>query len=205
MKKTVICNIPMKERIDKVLYTSDDASLPVSDRMVRFPICAFLEETLSSDDELNVIILVKKDNYGHYEKNVELFKSELTEVNAEIGAVINYCEIDTDFEQTKSVHEQLMGRIVDVLSVGSHILVDITYGPKDLPIVIFSALNFAEKYLDCTVDNIVYGQASFVNGQAVDTKICDMIPLYCLGSITNTIRCDEPEKARSMLKALLSL
>ena len=65
MKKTVICNIPMKERIDKVLYTSDDASLPVSDRMVRFPICAFLDETLSSDDELNVIILVKKDNYGH--------------------------------------------------------------------------------------------------------------------------------------------
>ena len=55
------------------------------------------------------------------------------------------------------------------------------------------------------MDNIVYGQASFVNGKAVDTKICDMIPLYCLGSITNTIRCDEPEKAKSMLKALLAL
>ena len=205
MKKTVICNIPMKERIDKVLYTSDDATLPVADRMVRFPISAFLEATLSSGDELNVIILVKKDNYGHYEKNVELFKTELTEANANIGAAISYCEIDTDFEQTKSVHEQLMGRIVDVLSIGSHILVDITYGSKDLPIVIFSALNFAEKFLDCTVDNIVYGQASFVNGKAVDTKICDMIPLYCLGSITNTIRCDEPEKAKSMLKALLAL
>ena len=179
MKKTVICNIPMKERIDKVLYTSDDATLPVADRMVRFPISAFLEATLSSGDELNVIILVKKDNYGHYEKNVELFKTELTEANANIGAAISYCEIDTDFEQTKSVHEQLMGRIVDVLSIGSHILVDITYGPKD--------------------------QASFVNGKAVDTKICDMIPLYCLGSITNTIRCDEPEKAKSMLKALLAL
>ena len=205
MKKTVICNIPMKERIDKVLYTSDDASLPVAERMVRFPICAFLEKTLSADDEIDVIILVKKDRYGHYEKNVELFKTDLAEANANIGAAIKYCEIDTDFEQTKSVHEQLMGRIVDVLSIGSHIRVDITYGPKDLPIVIFSALNFAEKYLECTVDNIVYGQASFVNGQAVDTKICDMIPLYCLGSITNTIRCDEPEKAKSMLKALLAL
>ena len=205
MKKTVICNIPMKERIDKVLYTSDDVSLPVADRMVRFPICAFLEKTLSSGDELKVIILVKKDKYGYYEKNVEHFKTELAEANANIGAAISYCEIDTDFEQKKSVHEQLLGRIVDALSVESHILVDITYGPKDLPIVIFSALNFAEKYLYCTVDNIVYGQASFVNGKAVDTKICDMIPLYCLGSITNTIRCDEPEKARSMLKALLVL
>lgn len=205
MKKTVICNIPMKERIDKVLYTSDDASLPVAERKVRFPICAFLEKTVSSDDELNVVILIKKDNYGHYEKNVEIFKQELAVANADIGAAISYCVIDTDFEQTKSVHEQLMGRIVDELSVGSHIIVDITYGPKDLPIVIFSALNFAEKYLGCTVDNIVYGQASFVDGQAVDTKLCDMIPLYCLGSITNTIRCDEPEKAKSMLKALLAL
>lgn len=205
MKKTVICNIPMKERIDKVLYTSDDASLPVAERKVRFPICAFLEMTVSSDDELHVVILVKKDNYGHYERNVELFKQELADANADISASIDYCVIDTDFEQTKSVYEQLMGRIVYELSVGSHIIVDITYGPKDLPIVIFSALNFAEKYLDCTVENIVYGQASFVNGQAVDTKLCDMIPLYCLGSITNTIRCDEPEKAKSMLKALLAL
>ena len=205
MKKTVICNIPMKERIDKVLYTSDDESLPVAEKKVSFPICAFLEKTLSCDDELNVIVLVKKDKYGHYKKNVEVFKEELSEANVDIGASVNYCVIDTDFEQTKAVHEQLMGKIVDVLSIGSHILVDITYGPKDLPIVIFSALNFAEKYLDCTVDNIVYGQASFVDGQAVDTKICDMIPLYCLGSITNTIRCDEPEKAKSMLKALLAL
>lgn len=205
MKKTVICNIPMKERIDKVLYTSDDASLPVAERMVSFPICAFLEKTLSTDDELDVIILVKKNRYVHYEKNVKLLKTELMAANVNIGATINYCEIDTDFEQTKSVHEQLMGQIIDALSVGSHILVDMTYGPKDLPIVIFSALNFAEKFLDCTVDNIVYGQASFVNGQPVDTKICDMIPLYCLGSVTNMIRCDEPEKARSMLKALLAL
>ena len=193
MKKTIICSIPMKKRIDKVLYTSDDASLPVAERMVRFPICAFLEKTLSADDELDVIILVKKDRFGHYEKNVELFKTDLAEANANIGAAIKFCEIDTDFEETKAVHEQHMGRIVDVLAVGSHILVDITYGPKDLPIVIFFALSFAEKYLNCTVDNIVYGQASFVDGQAVDTKICDMIPLYCLGSITNTIRCNEPE------------
>ena len=73
MKKTVICNIPMKERIDKVLYTSDDESIPVAERKVRFPICAFLEKTMSSGDELNVIILVKKDKYGHYENNVVVY------------------------------------------------------------------------------------------------------------------------------------
>ncbi|MGE9874919.1 TM1812 family CRISPR-associated protein [Hornefia butyriciproducens] len=205
MKKTIICSIPMKENVDPVLYTSDDKFLPVADKKVRYPICAFLEKNMKPEDELKVLILVKKDRYGHYSRNTELFKQELEEANSEIGAAVKYTVIDTDFDEARSVHERLMGRIVDGLSTGSHIFADITYGPKDLPIVIFTALNFAEKFLECTVDSIVYGQASFVDGKAVDTKICDMVPLYCLGSITNTIRCTEPEKARSMLKSLLSL
>lgn len=97
-----------------------------------------------------------------------------------------------------------MGRIVDGLDTGSHILADITYGPKDLPVVIFAALHFAEKFLDCTVENILYGQASFADGRPVGTRLCDMSPLYCLDSITGLVRCDDPDKARNMLKALLS-
>jgi len=204
MKKVVICNIPMKENVDKVLYTSDDKSLPVADWQGRYPINAFLQKTLKPDDELKVILLVKKDKYAHYQKNTEVFLDEIKEANT-VGAVISHIVIDTDFVQSQAVHEQLMGKIVDEIETGSHILIDTTFGPKDLPIVVFAALNFAEKFLDCTVDNIVYGQASFVNGKAVDTKICDMIPLYCLSSISNTIHCNNSENARTMLKNLLSL
>ena len=46
---------------------------------------------------------------------------------------------------------------------------------------------------------------NFENGKVVNTKICDMIPLYYLNSVTDTIHCDEPEKAKQMLKTLLSL
>ncbi len=205
MKKTVICNIPMKERVDLSVYTSDDKSLPVADKKVRYPINAFLQKTITREDELKVILLVKKDRYGHFEKNTEDFCKELEVANSEIGAVIDFVIIDTEFEESKTVHEKLMGKIVDELEIGAHVISDVTYGPKDLLVVLFTALNFAEKFLNCTVDNIVYGQASFVDGQAVDTKICDMVPLYCLGSITSTIRCNQPEKAKNMLRALLSL
>ena len=98
-----------------------------------------------------------------------------------------------------------MGRLVDEIDTGAHIMADVTYGPKDLPIVIFSALNFAEKFLRCEIDNIVYGQATFKDDRVVGSAICDMIPLYCLSSVTNTIKCDESEKARQMLKSLLEL
>jgi alpha-L-arabinofuranosidase len=195
----------MKEKVDLTVYVSDDESLPVSDREVRYPINAFLEKTMTRNDELKIILLEKKDEYGHFQKNTEDFKQELNEANKNIGAKLSYIVIDTDFSQSSIVHEQLMGSIVDELEIGNHILADITYGPKDLPIVIFTALNFAEKFLECKVDNIVYGQASFVDGKVVNTKICDMIPLYCLASITNTINCVEPEKAKKMLKSLLSI
>lgn len=205
MKKIVICGIPMKENVDRVIYVSGDKSIPAANRPVRYPIIAFLEGTMKSSDEIKIVLVVKKDEYGYQEKNVGYFKEEVDQANAEIGAAISYSIINTDFSQTKTVHQKLMGDLVDELDIGSHIIVDTTYGPKDLPVVIFTALNFAEKFLKCNIDNIIYGQASFVNGRAVDTKLCDMIPLYYLGSITNTVHYVEPEKAKSMLKTLLSI
>lgn len=43
-----------------MIYSSTDRSLPVSDRKVSYPICAFLEKTMTSEDELDAILLVKK-------------------------------------------------------------------------------------------------------------------------------------------------
>lgn len=63
-----------------------------------------------------------------------------------------------------------MGRIIDEIDDESHIIADITYGLKDLPIIIFSALGFAERFLGCEIDAIIYGQANFVSGHVVNTK-----------------------------------
>lgn len=205
MKKTIICNIPMKEQVDLSIYSSDDKSIPVSERKVRYPVNSFLEKTITSEDELKVVLLVKRDRYGHYKKNAEDYKKELTTINSTIQAKIEYVFVETEFEEIKSVHEDLLKKIVDEIEIGGHVISDVTYGPKDVLVVLFTALNFAENHLECEIDNILYGQASFVDGHAVDTKICDMIPLYCLGSVTNTIRCTDSSKAKSMLKKLLSL
>lgn len=202
MKKTIICSIPMKKIVDKSVYESDDLSVPVSSTAVRYPINAYLEKNVSSEDEVKIILLVKKDEIGHFEKNQVEFETELREL---CKAHITITTIDTDFSQEKVIHEQLMGRIVDEIEDESHITVDITYGSKDIPILIFSALGFAEKFLDCEIDNIIYGQASFKDGHAVNTKICDMSPLYCLSSVTNTINCTDRGKARKTLESLLSL
>ena len=205
MKKTIICNIPMREKIASVVYSSDDQSIPVSDKAFRFPINSYLSQTLITDDEIKVILLAKRDGNEFTQNNIEKYKKEIEDICENIGVKYDFSVIDTDFSQNKETHEVLMGKIIDEIDNESHIFVDITYGPKDLPVVIFTALGFAEKFLKCDVDNIVYGQAEFDGDKVIGSKICDMIPLYYLSSVTNTIKCDEPDKARQMLKTLLSM
>lgn len=205
MKKLLICSIPMKKEVERTVYASDDLSLPVSDKPYMFPINSFLSQKAEGSDEFKVLLLVKKDGNPYYEKNAEEFKKELGDVCDSIGAKAEFVMIDTEFSGDKEIPEQLMGRIVDEIEVGDHIMADITYGPKELPIVIFSALGFAEKFLECDIDNIVYGKADFEEGKVIRTEIWDMSPLYYLSSVTNTIQCDDPEKARKMLKSLLSI
>ncbi len=205
MKRLIICSVPMKKEVEKTVYASDDLSLPVSDMPYMYPINSFLSQKAEGSDEYKVLLLAKNDGNPYYEKNAEDFKKELGGVFASVGAKAEFVMIDTDFSKEKEIPEQLMGRIVDEIEVGDHIMADITYGPKELPIVIFSALGFAEKFLECDIDNIVYGKADFEEGKVVRTEIWDMSPLYYLSSVTNTIRCDDPEKARKMLKSLLSI
>ena len=56
MKKILFCNIPMKADVDKCVYTSEDYSLPVSETPVSYPVNAFFEKTLKTDDEVKAIL-----------------------------------------------------------------------------------------------------------------------------------------------------
>ena len=79
MKKVIICNIPMKKDVDQTVYVSNDKSLPVTDRPVRYSINALLEETLKPEDDVKVLMLAKKDEYSCYEQNMQYFIDELNE------------------------------------------------------------------------------------------------------------------------------
>ena len=70
VKKILFCNIPMKANAEKCVYVSDDLSLPVSNTPVKYPVNAFFEKTLKTDDEVKAVLLVKKDEFGNYKKNV---------------------------------------------------------------------------------------------------------------------------------------
>ena len=71
MKKTLICSVPMKNKstIKKTKLSSEDCSLKVSDREVRYAVSALLDKNINKDDEIKVILLVKKDGQKAYQEN----------------------------------------------------------------------------------------------------------------------------------------
>ena len=64
MKKTIICDIPMKKGLSKCVYASQDRSVPSSSEAVIFPINAFLSN-------LGPKILVKINLIGNVVSSVE--------------------------------------------------------------------------------------------------------------------------------------
>ena len=205
MKKIIFYNVSMKSNISKCKYESNDMSLPVTETKVYYPINVLLEKTLQPGDEIRAILLAKKDELGNYRSNINVCVEELMTTAEKSGASVEYKILYTDFDESQFVHDKLTLDIVDEFEENAHIMADITYGPKDLPIVLFVALSFGEKFFNLEIDNIIYGQATFVDGKPSNTKICDMIPLYYLNSVTNAIKCDNPGKAKEMLKSLLSI
>ena len=205
MKKILIYNIPMQVK-QKCVYENGVRNTELSSEPFYYPINSYLAKNLTAEDDLKVILLVKRDGLEREIAAEELCKQELNQINQAIGARIEYKTISTKFEQTKQVYDKLFSTLIDEIEDESAILWDITFGPKDEPLVVFSALNFAEKFLDCEIEHIFYAQALFdENNKIISTKLVTMDSLFKLQSLVDKVKTDDSRKARHLLKLLVSL
>lgn len=205
MKRTIIVNIPMTINAKKSVYVSNDKSLPASEKAFTYPVLSYLEKTLTKDDEIRFVLIVQKSDVSKYEYFLEVFKGEMKEINY-FEIPVEYVVISSEFEETRYVHEALMGQIINNVEDGSNLIADITFGSKDVPIVEFAALNFLVDHLSCKLEHILYGQALFgENNEVLNTKLCDLAPLFSLSSLTSSLQNISGDKARNMLGTLISL
>ena len=210
MEKIVFANLPMKKRLNAFKYSVDGNTEIDYEGEVIFPINAVLAKSITKNDVVTVVLLKKLDVEGNSDINAGEFMKELNAINRNVGADINYKIIDTPFEEDRDTHEKLLRAMIEEVKDNAMIYADITYGPKSLPIVLFSVLNFAEKFFNCEIKNIVYGKVDFVtqeNGESVPSNpvMCDMTPLYYLNSVTNSMECKNGNDAKKMLDNLLNI
>jgi len=205
MKKIVFCNLMMKGRLNSFCYAVNGNSSIEYDGEVIFPINGVLARVLKKGDDVKVVLLKKEDPDNNSTKNAVVFQNELDGITANLGAKIEYKVLSVPHNENSKEQGRLLKEIIGELVEGAEIYSDITYGSKSMPIIVFSALSFAERFFGADIKNIVYGQVSFdSNNTPYDPKLFDMTRLFYLNVIVNTMECEDGEAAKKMLDAILS-
>ncbi|MGL4987525.1 MAG: TM1812 family CRISPR-associated protein [Treponemataceae bacterium] len=182
--KIIFVTIPMAEKLSALQYPVDGNISIEYDKKVYFPINGVLAKTLKKNDEVKVVCLQNKE--GASSKNAEIFQDELLAINKNIGAIINFEHIIEAFEETKHTNENRYKKLLATFEDNCNIIADITYGQKTLPLVMFAAFNFAQKFFDADIKNIIYGKVEFEKGVIKEgtQKIFDVTPLFSLTALT---------------------
>lgn len=213
MKKIVFVTIPMKKP-DAVDYSLGGNTTCFYTTPVMYPINAILADKLKPNDEVKVVLLKTKtvDQEKNYQSatNVADFIGELGTINTSIGATLSYEELESDFSETKENFQHRMRSMLNKVEPDCELFADITYGPKPLPMILMCTFNFAEKFFNADIRNIVYGKVEFV--QEADGKetvrhpeLYDVVSLYYLNNLTNTMEAPDTGAALQMLDSFFAL
>lgn len=205
MKKIVISTLPSDNRLAKRLYPVDGNATIQVDEPVYFAVNSALANNLQKDDDVKVILVGTTRENDFVEENAKKFMEELRHFNKN-GAKIRKAVITRPFDESKTNFHILYENLIDQLEDNAELYVDVTFGPKTPVLLIFTVLQFAEKFFHCTIGNIVYSKVIFKPGTSEvvpgSEMIYDITPLYMLSSIANTIECSSSEKAVKTVKSL---
>ena len=205
--KLVITTVPMKKDISSLQYPVAGNCTIEYTGDVFFPVNAVLAKTLKRKERAKVLFLSTSGGKENYSKdNIDKFKNELERINIEIEADLSWETIDVPFDPQKEVFEQLVSELIATFEKDCKIIADITYGIKPLPMILFCALHFAEKFYNATILNIIYGKAEFDRqNKPINPLLYDITSLFYLNKLIGTMECESGEVASKILSDFFSL
>ena len=203
MDKVIFVTLMMADKMEKRHFPVENDSLTEYPGETYYAINSVLSNSIEKGDNIKVVLLETNAGAQAGKKNAQLFIDELNSFNT-AGANISYEIITSEFINDKAKYKELYKKLVNNFTEGAELYADITFGVKTLPILILNAMQFGEKFFDCTIGNVIYLKTEFKDGVIVDGSQCifDLTPLYMLSTFTNNIECSSGERAIAALDAL---
>ena len=203
MDKVIFVTLMMADKMEKRHFPVENDSLTEYSGETYYAINSVLSNSIEKGDNIKVVLLETNAGAQAGKKNAQLFIDELNSFNT-AGANISYEIITSEFINDKTKYKELYKKLVSNFTEGAELYADITFGIKTLPILILNAMQFGEKFFDCTIGNVIYLKTEFKDGVIVDGSQCifDLTPLYMLSTFTNNIECSSGERAIAALDAL---
>ena len=203
MDKVIFVTLMMADKMEKRHFPVENDSLTEYSGETYYAINSVLSNSIEKGDNIKVVLLETNAGAQAGKKNAQLFIDELNSFNT-AGANISYEIITSEFINDKAKYKELYKKLVSNFTEGAELYADITFGIKTLPILILNAMQFGEKFFDCTIGNVIYLKTEFKDGVIVDGSQCifDLTSLYMLSTFTNNIECSSGERAIAALDAL---
>ena len=181
MKRIYITAIPLDSNFAITPYAAEPVNYAqTTTQPTCYPITPILADTAHDGDEIKVIA-VRQVNSPHSE-NLEVFRRELDSLGKP------YTLVDlTDDRESDACH-----------------YADATFGTKTYPLVLSSALHYAEKILDDTeVCGIYYRELTRESGQVKNARQYDISTLFTLDGIVDMAADAELTDKKAFIKLML--
>lgn len=204
--KIIFTTIPMKKNLTPLKYPVNGNISLTYEKEVIFPVSAVMAKLIKKNEKVKVVCLLNSTENS--DDNYAKFQQEINKINIDIGATISWVNISEPFTELKENHENRFKKLINELEEKSEIITDITYGQKTLPILLFTVLNFAEKFFNAEILNIIYGKVEFDSDNKIKQGseiIYDLTSLYYLNTLTIAMEAKDGKKAIKMIDDFFTL
>lgn len=182
MKRIYITAIPLDSNFAISRYAAEPVNYKQTCKMESYyPITPVLADTAKPGDTIKVIA-VRQKNSPHSE-NLEIFRRELDSLQLPYTLI----DLTTPESQQRDSLLALFEALTDALEDDACYYADATFGTKTFPLVLSSALHYADKLLDdVEISGIYYRELTRENGEVKSVSQYDISTLFTLDSIVDT-------------------
>lgn len=176
------------------------------DFMTAFPILIPMANSVESGEEIKLTVVNTNDPNHYGERNYGMFTEQLSELQRKKGFTCKITNLEVPFEESLKKQMKLLEDIVSTFEPDDVITADVSYGNKPSPMVLLTALSFADNFLENTfVKMLVYGGVAFGEGDRKFSFINDVTSLFYMNSLVNRMSLTKPADPLGAMKKMIEL
>lgn len=204
MKRIYITAVPLPSNFILKPQKVECVNLDLrSDDQLIFPISRLIEATMRDGDEAEIITVRQTNASG--DENMNRLKQDL----AALHIRYQIKDITTPENQNKDALLDLFKQLAQAIDPQCCIYADSTFGTKTYPIILFAALNYAEKIKECELHCLMYQEQrrDAQTHETTGTYLYDITSLFYLNSVVDAMSQSEASITQkdALLDSLLNL
>lgn len=175
--------------------------LNTSVKQVAFPIVPIVDATLQPEDE-GVIVAIRQQN-SPQNRNMDILRTELDALGKSNWTIR---ELTVPERQDKDLLLGLFTAMIGCMEDDACYYACMTFGTKTYPVVLFSALSYAEKIRSNTqICGIYYCEIRREEGRPVQANLYDVSALFTLNSLVDLVAGMDCRDKDRMIRTMLEL